>query len=202
MFEAALRTTISLEIGPWKKYGLQTPKGNPTSMHPTLNTAILAALRDGAVRARPGIARFDGKTVHFSDGSSDTFDTIIWGTGYRIGYPFLDGAIMGPDFANAPPLYLTMMHPRIANLFFIGLFQPIGSIWRLADYQARIRSAADQRRTETAERCGCTRGGRDVQRRERLGTARRHLVEVDYHDFRLALLRELGDQAVNARQVS
>ena len=31
-----------------------------------------------------------------------------------------------------------MMHQRIANLFFIGLFQPIGCIWRLADYQARI----------------------------------------------------------------
>jgi hypothetical protein len=31
-----------------------------------------------------------------------------------------------------------MMHPRIDNLFFIGLFQPIGCIWRLADRRARI----------------------------------------------------------------
>ena len=50
---------------------------------------------------------FDGESVHFDDGSSDSFDTIIWGTGYRIGYPFLEDTIMGPDFANAPPLYLT-----------------------------------------------------------------------------------------------
>ena len=31
-----------------------------------------------------------------------------------------------------------MMHQTIGNLFFIGLFQPIGCIWQLADYQARI----------------------------------------------------------------
>jgi hypothetical protein len=30
------------------------------------------------------------------------------------------------------------MHPTIASLYFIGLLQPIGCIWRLADYQDRI----------------------------------------------------------------
>jgi hypothetical protein len=30
------------------------------------------------------------------------------------------------------------------------------------------------------------------ERRSRYGTAPRHLIEVDYHDFRRALLRELG----------
>ncbi len=202
VFEAAVRAVVSLEVGPWRKYGLQTPKGSPTSMHPTLNTAILAALRDGAVRARPGIARLDGRTIHFTDGSSDTLDTIIWGTGYRIGYPFLADAIMGPDFANAPPLYLTMMHPDIANLFFIGLFQPIGCIWRLADYQARIAALQIKgklkRPADVAARAATEAG----KRRERFGSAPRHLVEVDYHDFRRALLRELGDHAVNARQTS
>jgi hypothetical protein len=193
VLEAAVSAIVSLEVGPWRKYGLQTPKGKPTSMHPTLNSAILAALRDGAVRARPGIARFDGRQVHFSDGTSDIFDTIIWGTGYRIGYPFLDDTIMEPDFAHAPPLYLTMMHPEMANLFFIGLFQPIGCIWRLADYQARIAAlqitGALKRPADVA-----ARAVREVSaRRQRFGTAPRHLVEVDYHDFRRTLLRELGD---------
>jgi cation diffusion facilitator CzcD-associated flavoprotein CzcO len=202
VFEAAVRTIVKLEVGPWKKYGLQTPEGNPTSMHPTLNTAILAALRDGAVRARPGIARFDGKTVHFNDGSLDTFDTIIWATGYRIGYPFLDAAVVPPDFAAAPPFYLTMMHPDIANIFFIGLFQPIGCIWRLADHQARIAALQIKGVLERPADVAAT-GAREVsERRSRFGTAPRHLIEVDYHDFRRALLRELGDHAANARQAS
>jgi len=195
VLEAAVRATVRLEVGPWHKYGLQTPRGSPTSMHPTLNTAILGALRDGAVRARPAIARFDGRQVHFNDGTSDTFDTVIWGTGYRIGYPFVDDTIMGPDFTRAPPLYLTMMHPQIENLFFIGLFQPIGCIWRLADHQARIAAlqikGVLKRPVDVA-----ARGAAEVRaRREKFGTAPRHLVEVEYHDFRRALLRELGDHA-------
>lgn len=199
VLEAAVRTTVRLGVGPWRKYGLQTPKGSPTAMHPTLNTAILAALRDGAVRARPAITRFDGSRVCFSDGTSDTFDTIIWGTGYRIGYPFFDDAVMGPDFASTPPLYLTMMHPRIENLFFIGLFQPIGCIWRLADHQARIAAlqikGVLKRPADVA-----ARGVAEVNaRRQRFGMAPRHLVEVDYHDFRSALLRELGPHVEAAK---
>jgi cation diffusion facilitator CzcD-associated flavoprotein CzcO len=202
VFEAALKAVVSLAVGPWRKYGLQTPKGSPSSMHPTLNTAILAALRDGAVRARPGIARFDGRTVHFSDESSDTFDTIIWGTGYRIGYPFLENTIMGRDFANAPPLYLTMMHPQIANLFFIGLFQPIGCIWRLADYQARIAALQIKGELKRPDDVAARAAAEVGKRRERFGAAPRHLVEVDYHDFRSALLRELGNHAVPAGPAS
>jgi hypothetical protein len=102
---------------------------------------------------------------------------------------------MGPDFANAPPLYLTMMHPQVANLFFVGLFQPIGCIWRLADYQARIAAlqikGGLKRPTDVAARAAAEVS----KRRERFGATPRHLVEVDYHDFRRALLRELGDSA-------
>jgi hypothetical protein len=88
-----------------------------------------------------------------------------------------------------------MMHPQIANVFFIGLFQPIGCIWRLADHQARI--AALQIKGVLKRPADVAAGGRREvnERRSRFGTAPRHLIEVDYHDFRRALLRELGDRA-------
>ncbi|HLZ05758.1 MAG TPA: NAD(P)-binding domain-containing protein [Bradyrhizobium sp.] len=193
--DAVADATVRLELGPWEKYGLEKPAGRATAMHPTLNTAILAALRDGAVVPRRAIARLDGERVHFSDGSTGTFDAIIWATGYRFGYPFLDDAIMGPDFTHFPPLYLTMMHPGIESLFFIGLFQPIGCIWRLADHQARIAAlqikGVLKRPTDVAARSA----GEASRRRRRFGAAPRHLIEVDYHDFRHALLRELGEFA-------
>ena len=40
--------------------------------------------------------------------------------------------------ALAIPLYRKMFHPELDNLFFIGLFQPLGCIWPLADHQARL----------------------------------------------------------------
>ena len=195
---AVAEAAVRLEVGPWEKYGLERPQGRPTSMHPTLNTAILAALRDGAVVPRRAIARFDGKIVHFSDGTSDTFDTVIWATGYRFGYPFFDDSVMGPESLASPQLYLSMMHPRIANLYFIGLFQPIGCIWRLADHQARI---AALQITRVLKRPGDVeaRSAREVsERRRRFGSSPRHLIEVDYHDFRRALLCELGEHASGA----
>jgi cation diffusion facilitator CzcD-associated flavoprotein CzcO len=193
--DAVAEAAVRLEVGPWEKYGLERPQGRATSMHPTLNTAILAALRDGAVVPRRAIARFDGKIVHFSDGTSDTFDSVIWATGYRLGYQFLDDSVTGPEFLASPQLYLSMMHPGIANLYFIGLFQPIGCIWRLADHQARI---AALQITGVLERPGDVeaRSAREVSdRRRRFGSSPRHSIEVDYHDFRRALLRELGEHA-------
>ena len=103
-----------------------------------MNSGVLEALRQGRLVARHGIERFDGHTVHFTDGTREEFDAIIMATGFRISFPFLSKQVADWDMAKPPPLYLRMMHPTIPSLFFIGLFQPIGCIWRLADYQARI----------------------------------------------------------------
>ena len=196
--DAVASAFVHFELGPWEKYGLQRPTARPTGIHPTLNTSILAALRDGAVLPRRGIARFDGQTVHFDDGQSERYDAIIWATGYRFGYPFLDETVIGPEFANSPQLYLSMMHPTIANLFFIGLFQPIGCIWRLADHQARIAARQITGRLSRPSDVAA-RGAREVrERKQRFGSSPRHLIEVDYHDFRQALLHELGETSNTA----
>jgi cation diffusion facilitator CzcD-associated flavoprotein CzcO len=196
LLDAIARAVVRFEVGPWDKYGLQAPKGSPIAMHPTLNTGILSALRDGSVRARPAISSLDGRLVRFNDGSAEHFDTIIWATGYRFGYPFLDDAIMGADFTHFPPLYLGMMHPGIENLYFIGLFQPIGCIWRLADLQARIAALQIKGVLRRPADVGARSEREANRRRRRYGTAARHLIEVDYHDFRRDLQRELGRYAV------
>jgi hypothetical protein len=93
-----------------------------------------------------------------------------------------------------------MMHPTIPSLFFIGLFQPIGCIWRLADYQARIAAL------QISGRLKCPF---DIDARIRHGVADaryrsdplpRHAIEVDYHDFRRELMGELAAaDAVDSR---
>ena len=57
-----------------------------SQVHPTVNPGsgdILELIRDKKVLARPGIARIDGLTVHFTDGSSEDVDAIICATGER-----------------------------------------------------------------------------------------------------------------------
>jgi hypothetical protein len=182
----ALKSWLRLTVGRWDKYGLQTPAHQPLQKAPTVNSGILDAIRHGRLAARPGIDRYDGHTIHFTDGTRQPFDTVIMATGFRITFPFLPRSVTAWDMTGPPPLYLKLMHPTIPSLFFIGLLQPIGCIWRLADHQARIAalqiSGRLDRPTDIAARI------------RRLDRSARHPLEVDQFTFRHELLDEL-DQA-------
>ena len=164
LFRSALRIWLRLAIGRWEHYGLRAPAGAPLAKPPTVNSSVLDALRHGRLAVRPDIGCYDGRTIRFRDGTAEAFDAIIMATGFRATFPFLPQPV--------PPLYLRMTHPAIPSLYFIGLFQPIGCIWRLADYQARIAAL-------------------QISGRLRLPSevAARHTLAVDYHQFRRELIR-------------
>jgi hypothetical protein len=61
---------------------------------PVVNDLLLYWIQHGRIKVRPGIERFDGTTVHFSDGTSDDFDTILWATGFHASLPFLDDDLL------------------------------------------------------------------------------------------------------------
>ena len=61
---------------------------------PVVNDLLLYWVQHGRIKVRPGIERFDGTTVHFSDGTSDDFDTILWATGFHASLPFLDDELL------------------------------------------------------------------------------------------------------------
>jgi Flavin-binding monooxygenase-like len=191
LLQPALKLWLRLVVGRWEDYGLQAPTHVPLEKPPTVNSGVLDALRHGRLVARPGIERYDGHTVHFTDGTQEEFDAIIMATGFRTSFPFLSERVADWDMATTPPLYLKMMHPTIPSLFFIGLFQPLGCIWRLADYQARIAalqlSGRLQRPTNLAARI-CD----EIAHPHRFDPSPRHAIEVDYHAFRRELMDELA----------
>ena len=195
VFQQIFKLTLRMAIGRWEDYGLETPKSPPLSQHPTLNSTLLEALRHGRLTARRAIARYDGNVVHFSDGTHGTFDDIVMATGFRTAFPFLDGPVEGWDLTKTPPLYLKMMHQTVGNLFFIGLFQPIGCIWQLADYQARIAALQIKGRLQRPADIAARIAHEVATPHWRFDPSPRHAIEVDYHDFRKELLRELRPAA-------
>jgi hypothetical protein len=199
LLQSALKLWLRLAIGRWEDYGLQRPSHQPLEKHPTVNSSVLEALRHGRLVARHGIERLDGRTVHFTDGAREDFDAIILGTGFRTSFPFLPKDVADWDMSEPPPLYLRMMHPTIPSLFFIGLFQSVGCIWQLADYQARIAAlhltGGLNRPADIA-----ARSRRAVAHpRYRFDPSLRHAMEVDYHAFRRDLMRELALASVAGR---
>lgn len=117
--------------------GLPEPDHRIGATHILLNSELIYFLRHGRLRVLPDITRLEGRVVHFKDGFRHEYDTLIYATGYWIEHPFLDKSLV--DFSSgAVPLYLRMMPARIPNLYFLGLFQPLGCIWPGAELQAKI----------------------------------------------------------------
>lgn len=125
----------ALVSGGWKKYGLPKPPHSPGQSHPVLSDKIKVELLSGALKVKPAIDRFDGDKVWFVDGTHITADLIVWCTGYRVSFPFLDSSLVNPQ-ENDLPLWKRTVHPDLPGLYFIGLLQPFGAVMPLAEAQS------------------------------------------------------------------
>lgn len=187
---------IRVFIGPNKNYKLQEPDHNFGQTHPTINDELLYRIRHGKVHPKVDIERFDGKTVHFKDGSSEDFDVIIACTGFIISHPFLDPSFI--NYSEGPvPLYLKMLHPTYPNLSFVGLFQPLGCIWPGAELQSKViarQLAGKWKRPANIE----SLVNREINHPHynQLKTPR-HTITVDYHIFRKNLIKQLPSDFIS-----
>jgi len=131
LFGALLRVLV----GDLESYGLPKPDHRVMESHPIMNTQILHHLGHGDLAVRPDIARLDGNTVHFTDGSSDQVDLIVYATGYKVTYPFLDRAHF-EWLGKYPDLYLSALHREYDNLCCLGLHQTDGGAFDFFGMQA------------------------------------------------------------------
>jgi len=185
---------LRLLNGSAERYGLARPDHPFMSTHPVVNSELLYFIRHGRVHPRPDVVRLEDRDVHFADGRVESYDAILAATGFRISFPFLDRSLV--DFSSGPvPLYLRAFSERFPDLYFIGLFQPIGCIWPLAELQGRLVA----RHIAGGYRLPADLSGRIARELEHIrrtwADTPRHTVEVDYHPFRRQLLRELGRTA-------
>ena len=188
--------SVKIFSGSNNNYGLPEPEHAITGTHPTINEELLYKIRHGKVFPKSDIVRFEGKLVHFSDGSVEEFDTIIACTGYILEHPFFR-----KDFLNYSegevPLYLKMLHETYENLFFVGMFQPLGCIWPAAELQSKIAARAIKglwkRPHNIAELCQ-----REVTHPHlnQIKTPR-HTITVDFHIFIKQLKKHLPQNYVS-----
>jgi cation diffusion facilitator CzcD-associated flavoprotein CzcO len=175
--------------------GNVTSRGLPKPAHhllcgpPTVSDSLLGRIERGEIVVKPAIDRFDRDGVHFTDGTAEQVDTVIYSTGYNISVPFLDPALIGAE-DNRIPLYHRVVPPRRPGLYFIGLVQPIGAIMPIAEVQSQwVADLLQERATLPPE----PEMGREIARYFAV-TARRYAhsgrpaIQVDF----LAYLREIA----------
>lgn len=132
-------TKLMLEIyqGKNEDIGLQKPDKSLNATHPTVNSELYYAVRHGKVTPHVDIERYEGNNVIFKDGKSEEFDVIIACTGFKIKHDFFDKSLINYEEGKVPLLH-KMMPADINNLYFIGLFQPLGCIWPGAELQSKL----------------------------------------------------------------
>jgi Flavin-binding monooxygenase-like len=180
----ALGKLLQLLQGSYCQYGLPVNDLPPLSHHPTLNSDLLDYIRHGRIKPRGPIKQLHGNEVEFADGTREAFDIVCACTGFWTVFPFFDKSLIDFQHVEKIPLYRKMMHPDYKNLYFIGLFQPIGCIWPLADYQAKIACMEMLGRYKRpAELKAAIQHEIDHPHFAFQG-GQRHAVEVDYHGLR------------------
>jgi cation diffusion facilitator CzcD-associated flavoprotein CzcO len=187
-----MRWVMRLQFGLPTAYGLPMPDHRPLQAHPTVSQDLLSRIGHGDIVVKPAIRELRGESVAFEDGSEERVDAIIWCTGYRVSFPFFE-----PDFLavkeNSLPLWNRTILPGVNNLFFVGLYQPLGSIMQPAELQGRIIGEyllghiafpdESRMRDEMA---------REQQRMDRRYLkSRRHTMQVDFGPFMHRLRRML-----------
>jgi putative flavoprotein involved in K+ transport len=85
---------------------------------PIFGSSLRERIAAGAVRVRPEIARFVGDTVVFSDGAAERFAAVVWATGFRNAYPWLQ--VEGALDESGQPLHDRGRSP-VPGLAFLGL---------------------------------------------------------------------------------
>ncbi|HET8582854.1 MAG TPA: NAD(P)-binding domain-containing protein [Jatrophihabitans sp.] len=195
---AMLSLIMYLVRGNVTRYGLPKPDHKIASAHPTISDELLIRLGHGDITVKPNIARLDGDTVYFVDDTAEQIDVVVYCTGYKITFPFLDRSVISTD-DNEIALYHRVVDPAHPGLYFLGLVQPLGAIMPLAEAQAEwvadlldgtatLPSESEMRREITAYRRSLAK---------RYVRSKRHTIQVDFLEHFAELARE---RAVGARR--
>ena len=101
----ALDLTVRALSAYWRTGRLPEPRHIVLSESPVVHSALLPLVANGRIAVRPALCSVDGDRVTFADGTSATFDSVVWATGYDYALPvermLLDG--LAASYREQPP---------------------------------------------------------------------------------------------------
>ena len=185
-----------LTLGNPRRFGLPAPDHKLFETHPIVNSQLFYYLGHGRLAAKGDVAELCGDEVRFADGARQAFDLIIYATGYDVRFPFIDAQWLNIE-RDLPHLFLHAFHPQRDDLFIVGMIQPNGALWPLAELQAKIAAAfveADIAHSPAADafRGAKAAGDPKLDGGIHFADSMRHRLEVDYYSFRKSLTRLLA----------
>ncbi len=182
-----------MTVGSPERSGLPAPDHKLFETHPIVNSLLPYYVGHGDITPKPDVARFDGATVHFKDGTSAEVDLIVFATGFLIRFPFMEERHLNWHDGK-PRLYLNVFHPVYDTLFVAGLIQPDSGQFGLVHWQTVAAARYARARIEgrpAADRLGNRKKdpSDDAGNGIRYTDSTRHHVEVEHWSYRKKLQR-------------
>jgi len=189
---------IHVALGDPTRFGLPKPDHRLLETHPIINSQLIYYVGHGQIKIKPDVAELCGKRVRFVDGSEEPIDVIIYATGFRISFPFIDRKYLNYQ-GERPELYLNIFHPQYDSLCVCGLIQPDSGQFGLVDYQAqlvaRFLQSLDRYPTLAARfRREKKQTQQDLGRGIHYVNSSRHLLE-EHFSYRQRLRRQIAQFA-------
>ena len=175
--------------GKMEDFGLPTPNHKFLDAHPTVSSELLGRLGAGDAVGKPDVRELHSDSVTFTDGTTEQIDAIVYATGYDISFPFFDPSFLDIK-DNKLSLYKRMLHPDFDDVAWIGLGQPIPTIFPFAELQSKVAARwlsgdwAPPPRDEMRE---------EIARDEEFHTGHftekpRHTMQLEWYSFQHELL--------------
>jgi dimethylaniline monooxygenase (N-oxide forming) len=172
-------------------YGLPQPDHKFMHAHPTVSGDLYARLGHGDIVVKPNIERLDGEEVEFTDGTREKIDIVVYCTGYKITFPFLDESVISTR-DNQVDLYRRVAAIDRPGLYFIGLVQPLGSVMPLAEAQSEWVAEIIAGHGTLPDRATMARevAREQSEMKRRYVKSKRHTIQVDFESYLRTVSRE------------
>jgi PPOX class probable F420-dependent enzyme len=165
-----------------------------------VSPAAAQALAAGTFEMRPRVSALDGAEIVFGDGSRTPADALVFATGYRIGFPFLDrdlGRGQGWEF----PLFRRILSPYAPGLAFVGLLEPGPGLFEIVERQSEWLAAViagSLRAPDQRAMWNTIDAGGERRSRRQFRDTGRHTILCNRH----AYLRTLANDLRRARRAA
>ena len=168
-----------------------------------VSPSAAAAIAARAFGTRPRVSALAGPEVVFADGSRERADALVFATGYRISFPFLD-----PELCHVRdwefPLYRRTLSPLAPGLAFVGMLEPGPGLFEIVECQAQWLAALITGQLPVPDKRAMwraiDRGGERRSRRQFAQTGR-HTILCNRHAYLRTLERDLRHARGGARAV-
>ncbi|KAL5009056.1 hypothetical protein ScPMuIL_014637 [Solemya velum] len=177
-----------------KKYGLSPNhpcQGNEVTISDDLVNRILV----GSLSVKSNVREFKGDGVIFDDGCEVNVDVVVFATGYRIEFPFLDDSILTVDDRVAH-LYKQMLpfHHEQTTLGVVGLVAAFSPVPPLCELQSRwiVRVFKGHIKLPSRGEMEAIFEEQKANIEEQVGKESRYTLQVDYFEYVNDIAGEIG----------